>query len=134
MLDNEGGEDVKARLSAAQFVLTSDLTLIECDRVLHRAAALGELSAAEAATRRTLLSTLAEHWVVFAIDGEMSQRARQVFPREPIRTLDAIHIAAALVIRNLVTGLQFLTLDERIRGNAVDLGFEVVPGDGATVL
>ena len=114
-------------------MLTSDLTLIECDRVLHRAAALGALSEAEALTRRTLLSTAAEHWVVFAIDGEMAQRARRPFPREPLRTLDAIHVATALVIRGLVPGLQLLAVDERIRGNALELGFEVVPAAVAAV-
>ena len=133
LLDDEGGEDVQVRLSAAELVLTSDLTLIECERVLHRAAAVGALSAAEVAARRTLLSTSAEHWVVFAIDAEIAQRARQAFPREPLRSLDAIHIATALVIRGLVGGLQFLTFDERIRDNAVELGFDVVPADEAGV-
>ena len=127
LLGDEGGIDARESLSAAGLVLTSDLTLIECDRVLHRAAALGTLSEAEALARRTLLSTAAEHWAVFAIDGEMAQRARRPFPREPLRTLDAINVAAALVIRGVVPGLQYLTLDERIRGNAVELGFEVVP-------
>ena len=107
--------------------------MIECDRVLHRAAALAELGEAEAFARRALLSTAAEHWIVFAIDGEMVERARRPFPREPLRTLDAIHVATALAIRGLVGGLQFLTLDERIRGNAVELGFDVVPADEAGV-
>lgn len=112
-------------------VLTSDLTLIECDRVLHRAAALGELSEAESRARRTLLSSAAEHWAVFAIDGEMAERARRPFPREPIRTLDSIHVATAMVVRSLVTELRFLTLDVRIRRNAVELGFDVVPASAA---
>lgn len=121
------GEDARDRLSAARLVLTSDLTLIECDRVLHRAAALGELSAAEAAERCALVDVAAEHWVVQAIDREIVERARRSFPREPIRTLDAIHLATALATRGLVTELQLLSLDERIRRNAADLGFEVVP-------
>lgn len=113
-------------------MLTSELTLIECDRVLHRAAALGGLSEAEALARRTLLSTVAEHWAVYAIDGEIAERARRPFPREPLRTLDAIHVATSLAVRSLVTGLHLLSLDERIRRNAVALGFEVVPTEGAT--
>ena len=115
LLGDEGGDDVRERLSAAELVLTSELALIECDRVLHRAAALGELSEAEALARRTLFSTAAEHWAVFAIDGEMAERARRPFPREPLRTLDAIHVATALAIRSLVTGLHLMSLDERIR-------------------
>ena len=114
-------------------MVTSDLTFIECDRVLHRATALGELDKAEAAAKRTLVSTLvstlAEHWIVFSIDGEIAERARQSFPREPIRTLDAIHLATALAARGLVTEMQLLSLDERIRRTAAELGFEVVPAD-----
>ena len=134
LLDNEGRDDVREFLSAAGLVLTSELTLIECDRAIHRATALGDLSGAEALRRRTLLSTAAEHWAVFLIDGEMAERARRSFPREPLRVLDAIHVATALAIRGLVTGLRLLSLDERIRRNAIELGFEVVPGDGATVV
>ena len=114
-------------------MLTSDLTLIECDRVLHRAVALGDLSDAEALARRTLLSTAVEHWAVFAVDGEMSERARRPFPREPLRTLDAIHVATALAIRGLVPELRLLSRDERVRRNALALGFEVVPDEGAAV-
>ena len=127
LLGEDGGDDVRGRLFAARLVLTSDLTLIECDRVLHRAVALGELNESEAAGRRTTVTTAAEHWAVFAIDGEIAERARRAFPHEPIRTLDAIHLATALVARSLVTDLQLLSLDARIRANASELGFDVVP-------
>ena len=92
------------------------------------------LSDAEAFARRALLSTAAEHWVVFAIDGEMVERARRPFPREPLRTLDAIHVAGALAVRSLVTELRLLSLDGRIRRNAIALGFEVVPDEGGSVV
>ena len=127
LLGESDGEDARDQLSAARLVLTSDLTLIECDRVLHRAMALGELSAAEAAERRALVAVAAEHWIVQAMDREIVERARRSFPREPIRTLDAIHLATALITRDLVTELQLLSLDERIRRSAADLGFEIVP-------
>lgn len=127
LLGEDSGADIREQLSAAQLVLTSDLTLIECDRVLHRAVALGELGEAEAASRRTFAATAAEHWAVFAIDGEIVEKARRTFPRKPIRTLDAVHLATALVARSLVTDLQLLSLDERVRGNAAELGFDIVP-------
>jgi predicted nucleic acid-binding protein len=108
-------------------VLTSDLTLVECDRVLHRAAGVGDLTEAEATRRRAHVSEAAEHWVVLAIDREVVERARRPFPQEPIRTLDAIHLATALLGRNLVTEMQMLTLDKRIRDNASALGFDILP-------
>ncbi|OGP87951.1 MAG: hypothetical protein A2156_01605 [Deltaproteobacteria bacterium RBG_16_48_10] len=49
------------------------------------------------------------------------------FPREPIRTMDALHLASALLLRSAISGLTMLSLDERIRTNALELGFAVLP-------
>ena len=127
LLGDEAGDECRTLLAAARLVISSDLTLIECDRVLHRAALLGEVSEAEAARTRTLASTAAEHWAMFAIHGEIVERARRAFPREPVRALDAIHLSSALVGRGMVGELLVLSLDERVRGNAAALGFGVLP-------
>lgn len=127
LLGENAGDESRERLSAARLVISSDLTLIECDRVLHRAALLGEMSEADAARTRTLVSTAAEHWFVFSIQREIVERARGAFPREPIRALDAIHLSTALAGRSMVTDLQLLSLDERIRANAIEFGFDVLP-------
>ena len=129
LLGERPGGRAERALGAADLVVTSDLTLIECDRVLGRAAALGERSHAEIARRRATLGAASEHWVVLAIDGEVVARSRQAFPREPVRSLDAIHLSTALVARNLVTELRILSLDERIRDNAAALGFDIAPAD-----
>lgn len=55
------------------------------------------------------------------------ERARRPFPVEPIRTLDALHLASALVARSAEAGLMLLTLDQRVRENAQRLGFETLP-------
>lgn len=127
LLGEDRGREVEHELAAAELVLTSDLTLIECDRVLARAAALGEGHAAEIDTRRTLVATTSEHWVVLSIDSEVVSRSRLAFPREPVRTLDAIHLSTVLLARRLVTEVGLLSLDERVRENAVALGFHVAP-------
>ena len=44
ILDEERGARARSRLAAAAAVYTSDLTLIECDRALRRAAATGRVS------------------------------------------------------------------------------------------
>lgn len=128
LLGEHSGRRTRQALGDADLVVTSDLTLIECDRVLGRAAALGERSHAEVAKRRATLGAASGHWVVLAIDSDVVTRARQAFPREPVRSLDAIHLSTALVARNLVTELQILSLDERIRDNAAALGFDIAPG------
>jgi uncharacterized protein with PIN domain len=86
LLDERDGPTVRDRLASAQIVVASDLTLIECDRVLIRAAALGELTEGDAADRRAHLVTAAPHWNVLRIGGEIVDRARQPFPGDPIRT------------------------------------------------
>ena len=52
LLDESSAADVRRSLASAEIIVASDLTLIECDRVILRAAALGELTEAEAADRR----------------------------------------------------------------------------------
>jgi predicted nucleic acid-binding protein len=54
-------------------------------------------------------------------------RARSSFPVEPVRTLDAIHLATAAVFHESLGGLQVLSFDERIRANAQQLGLGVTP-------
>lgn len=127
LLDEPTAPAVRRLLSKAEVVIASDLTLIECDRVLHRAAALRELTEAEAADRRAHLSAAADHWHMLRIAGEVVDRARQPFPGDPIRTLDALHLASLLVARSAVAGLRLLSLDERVRRAARGLGVAVEP-------
>ena len=125
------GEDVAPRvrdaLASAALVMASDLTLIECDRVLIRAVALGEIAEADAADRRAQLNAAAAHWHVLRVSADIVERARRPFPGEPIRTLDAIHLASALAARSAVAGVHLLSLDDRIRGAARGLGLQLQP-------
>ena len=127
LLDEPTAPAVRRLLGEAKVVVTSDLTLIECDRVLLRAVALGELTEADAADRRAHLIAVAAHWHVLRIAGEIVDRARQPFPGAPVRTLDAIHLASLLVARSAVAGLRLLSLDERVRQAAKGLGVAVEP-------
>jgi hypothetical protein len=55
----------------------------------------------------------------------VSQRAEDPFPSEPVRTLDAIHLASALFLRQAFPDLTVLSADDRVRANAAQLGFDV---------
>ncbi len=127
LLDEPAATVVRRLLAEAEVIIASDLTLIECDRVLMRAVALKELTEAEAADRRAHLSAAAIHWQVLRIAGEIVDRARRPFPGDPIRTLDAIHLASLLVARSAVVGLRLLSLDERVRQAAEGLGVAIEP-------
>ena len=127
LLDEDSAADVRRSLAAAEFIVASDLTLIECDRVILRAAALGELTEAEAADRRAHLTAAASHWQILRVAPEIVERARQPFPGEPIRTLDAIHLASALTARTAIAGLMLLSLDDRVRKAGKRLGLGIIP-------
>jgi predicted nucleic acid-binding protein len=127
LLDEPTAPVVRRLLGETEVIIASDLTLIECDRVLLRALALKELTEAEAADRRAHLMAAAAHWQVLRIAAEIVDRARQPFPGDPIRTLDAVHLASLLVARSAVVGLRLLSLDERMRQAAKALGVAVEP-------
>ena len=125
----ERSDAVRRELAVASRVVTSDLTLVECDRAFHRAAAGGRWGAREIEQMRAMLETTALHWTVSGLRSEVVDRARRGFPREPVRSLDALHLATALLIRDIRPGLRLLSFDRRIRENAVALGFDVLPAE-----
>jgi len=51
-----------------------------------------------------------------------------------VRTLDALHLATALRIGEFRPDLSVLSLDHRIRENAIALGFEVLPAEQTDTL
>jgi predicted nucleic acid-binding protein len=77
--------------------------------------------------RRGLLSAIAAHWNLLRLDDEIIERARRPFPAEPLRALDALHLASALTGRAAVPGLSILSLDARVREGGRGLGFAVLP-------
>jgi hypothetical protein len=114
-------------LAAAEAVTVSVLTLIECDRALIRGLATGAITEPETLEARRLLNRAAHGWSVMGIDGEVVERARRPFPAEPLRALDAIHLASALIVARDVPGLVILSLDQRIRLAARQLGLDLAP-------
>ncbi len=66
-------------------------------------------------------------WHVLHVASEIIDRAKQPFPDESIRTLDALHLASALTARATVTPLAMLSLDERVRKSARKLGLSLLP-------
>ena len=116
-------------LQGAEGVFASELTLIETDRTLHRLTATGHLAFPDAMATRANLESAASAWFLHRITPRVTERSRAAFPVEPIRSLDAIQLATALVLRDIAPDLRILSLDRRVRENAVALGFEVVPAD-----
>jgi predicted nucleic acid-binding protein len=127
LLGEAAASRVREVLRRAELVMASDLVLIECDRVLIRAVTLGEIDEGTAADRRAHLNAAAAHWHLYRLSLDIVERARRPFPPEPVRTLDAIHLASALAARSTVPSVELLSLDDRIRRAGEQLGFRLQP-------
>lgn len=113
---------VQKRVDAAEVVVTSSLTLAEAERALVRAEAGGLLRGGDGQRLRGTLELAAAGWMTMGVSGEVLRRAARPFPAEPIRTLDAIHLATALAFTMTFTSLEVLTFDSRVEKNATALG------------
>ncbi|MFV1979630.1 MAG: type II toxin-antitoxin system VapC family toxin [Rhodothermia bacterium] len=109
-------------------IVVSELTLVECKRVLSRSVATNKLNQTEAERMLAALGTTSAHWMRSSISQEVLEVASRPFPVEPIRTLDAIHLATAIRTRRALPDLKILSLDHWIRANGEALGFEILPG------
>lgn len=127
LLGEAEGDGVRRLLKEADAVFTSVLTLVEIDRVLIRAQIVEELREAEVVDRRRVLGRTSGHWHRLQLHEEILDRARRPFPGEPVRTLDALHLASALAARAAIPEIAVLSLDSRIRKTSLGLGLEVLP-------
>lgn len=58
---------------------------------------------------------------------EIARQAEDAFASEPVRTVDAIHLASALFLRRSFPAFSVVTADERVRANASRFGFALPP-------
>ena len=97
---------------------TSILTLIEAERAFIRAERLGHSSTKQTKKMRTTLNTAKSEWIILSLNEAVQRQSVQHFPVEPIRTLDALHLASAVVMLAAFPDLKVLTFDQRIVENA----------------
>jgi predicted nucleic acid-binding protein len=102
--------------------VTSALTLTEAGRALLRARVSGRLTSEQERAAVQALRRFERRCYIVAISDEVLARARRPFPVEPIRTLDAIHLATAELIADAPQLVTVITRDARVRDNAHALG------------
>ncbi len=126
------GDEASRLLASASTIFASELTVLECDRALRAAEAKGWLDNAGAHAARSRLEAAATSWNVYRVGAVIMDRARRTFPLEPVRVLDALHLATALHVSGFERDLTVLAFDRRIRSNAAALGLGVAPADEET--
>lgn len=127
LLGEPGSDQVAEALGQAGRVVVSELALAETHRTLLSARAAGKLDDEELDQARGELEHAGLGWSLQRLDAETYLRLRRPFPEEPIRTLDALHLAGALAARREIPEIRLLSLDRRVRENARALGFAVEP-------
>ena len=122
LLGEEGALETAAVIDSADKIVTSVLTVLEANRGILRAAEQRGVTPADAASLKGLLARAASDWDLMEITGEIRVKAAERFPVEPVRTLDAIHLATALEFTQIYTGISILSSDARILSNLEPLG------------
>ena len=122
LLGQSGAPEVRRAVDRADAVLISALTLTESERALIRAESEGVLRGGDAQRLRGLLNRAQAAWTRMTVSAAVLARAGRAFPVEPVRTLDAIHLATALEFATTFPDLQLLSFDRRVRDNAEVLG------------
>jgi predicted nucleic acid-binding protein len=121
----ERDRPARASIRAQGKRVTSALTLAEAARAILRARASGRLSEADERAAIRGLQVLARRCDIVSVTDEVLARVGRPFPVEPIRTLDAVHLATAETLAEPPALVTIVTRDARVRDNARALGYAV---------
>jgi predicted nucleic acid-binding protein len=127
VLEGDHAGEIRRLVGAAENVAVSRLTLAEVARVMASLRVLEPAAAARVGAREAELISDSESWAVLPIDDAVLARVAQPFPVEPVRVLDAVHLASIERFGTALPNLVVVSTDDRIRRNAEVLGFEVRP-------
>jgi len=122
----EGDEDLRPALLGERRY-TSALTLLEATRAILRARLAARLDPGGWHQARRRLAEFGSSCEIVPLHEEVLRRAGEEFPVEPLRTLDAIHLATLGVLGEALGELEVVSCDQRVRENAAALGFSLAP-------
>jgi predicted nucleic acid-binding protein len=105
--------------------VTSALTIAEAARAILRARAAARLTADQEQTAVRALRRFERRCFLVAVTDAVLTRVRRPFPIEPVRTLDAVHLATTELLGEPPPLIVVVTRDVRVRENAQALGYTV---------
>lgn len=121
----EGDAAGKTSIRAQGRRVTSALTIAETTRAVLRARLSGRITAQQHRAALLTLQRFARRCHIVSVTETILTRAGRPFPVEPIRTLDAIHLATAEALGDPPALVIIVTRDLRVRENATALGYPV---------
>jgi hypothetical protein len=105
--------------------VTSALTIAEAARAILRARAAARLTADQERAAVRALRRFERRCFLVAVTDAILARVRRPFPVEPVRTLDAVHLATTEFLGEPPPLVVIVTRDVRVRENAQALGYAV---------
>lgn len=121
----EGDKAAKASIRSEGPRVTSALTVAETSRAVLRARLSGRITAQQERAAILTLQKFKRRCHIVSVTEAILARAGSRFPAEPIRTLDAIHLATAEALGDPPALVTIVTRDLRVRDNATALGHPV---------
>ncbi|MCP4751605.1 MAG: type II toxin-antitoxin system VapC family toxin [Proteobacteria bacterium] len=105
-------------------VVSSVLSVLETKRALIRAENQQIITAGDGYRLTGLFTNTILGWSFLEISEEIRNRAALPFSVEPVRSLDAIHLATMLELLIIYPDMKILSFDQRILDNLEPLGLE----------
>ena len=121
-----GARGALPKWEALEHLVSSALLEVECLRTLDRLQLVDRIAAEEIALRRQTVYDLVSRMDIVEVTASVLARASQPLP-VPLRTLDAIHLATAMLWREAEQAdVEFATHDEALALAARAIGFKVI--------
>ena len=103
-------------------------TRTECISALMRQVREGNLTSTDERTTRHVLQTLMQTWTEMQPSEALRSTAERLLTVHPLRTADALQLAAAIQwCQGLTTGQDVVTFDRQLRDASYREGFTVLP-------
>jgi hypothetical protein len=106
----------------SEVVVTSAITSLEARRAISRAQTDGDIREGDAQSLRGVLAEQEDTWQVVELTQRIRARAGEAFPLEPVRALDAVHLASILEFKAIYPDLCVCSVDDRVVKNLRPLG------------
>lgn len=121
----EGDDSAIASIRAPGRRVTSILTVLETSRAVLRAHVMGRITGQQQRAALHTLQRFARRCHLVSVTDAILSQAGRLFPVEPVRTLDAIHLATAAALGEPAALVIMVSRDRRVCDNAAALGHPV---------
>lgn len=123
----EGDQALEASLARYVRLVTSGLTIVEAHRAVNRARRDKRIDPRQHRELERRIAAFERSSEVLALDEQVLERARRNVLVEPVRPLDALHIASISAWEDQVGRIDVASCDARVRENVLAMGMTVLP-------